>query len=149
MKDAIVEFFKNYLNLRLTQPAAAALFVVAWSAFTAFASPCLLPCSQSMPVAQVRAHGAESDSMLSSCCAGGQEMSCCSRNQSKSDLLCAGAAKSDLALRDFALVLPTVASSTASSERLCCSALTSLKSTAVRQQAGRCKIYIVNRQLLI
>ena len=153
MKDALAKptlnfdskALRKYLRPRLLHPVLAFLLVLCCSGLSSFGVPCSAACSTSGSTMVTNSDFAS----MSECCSSQSErMACCTGSSPIHDLLAVSI--SNLELGSFALLppntftsLPTVSVANA---RLCSACATGQS----QQRALKpCKIYLINRQLLI
>ena len=146
MEEKITRFLKHYLRLRAAHPLVGLLLLICLSSTAVGAADCTETCALSMLATEHQA----SVSMDGACCggeSGGERMACCEPSKSDSDKVTGSELK--LSLRNFAPVLPTVASApefTAATAALVKAGSFDRHATSATQPQ---KLYILNRSLLI
>ncbi len=144
----------HYLRPRLLHPVVAFIMVFCCSGLSSFGVPCSAACAPtdatpSLQSGQVSQSDSAAVSLSENCCSSSaKQMSCCGETGPIHDLL--AVTINNLELRAFTAVLPnTFLAIPVESSRLA-----SLRSACPTGQSQKlalapCKIYIVNRQLLI
>jgi hypothetical protein len=143
MEEKMIRFLKHYLRLRAAHPLMALLLLICLSGTAVGAANCTETCALNLPASEHQ----RSISMNDSCCGGGERMACCEPLKSDNDKVTGSELK--LSLRNFAPVLPTVASAPQFTTVAFAPARPSIYDPHATSATQPQRLYIINRSLLI